>query len=325
MAEKSAASKRGFNLPLPFGWFAIARSEELQNGEVKPLQVCGEELVLWRGEDGRARAVDAICPHLGAHLGHGGTVAGNDIRCPFHHWQYRGDGSVSAIPYAQEIPDSFRQPCERGWPLLESMGVIFAWWHPHDVAPLFEIEPVEEIAAQGWIAAHYEEWTLDVHIQEITENSSDTAHFQALHGVASPPVPEMKVDGYFRYSSVTSKLPTAKGEVEGKIDVRAPGPGVSFTRFWGITEMLLLQMQTPLDQEKTMLRHLYFHPKDLDPAKVNVTKKLIANTTRQLEEDAKIWPYKHHLEHPMLVKGDGPIMVYRRFYARFYADAQESE
>ena len=325
MVERIPASKQRSNLPLPFGWFAIARSGDLQKGAVMSLQVCGEELVLWRGQDGLARAVDAICPHLGAHLGHGGVVVENDIRCPFHHWRYRGDGSVAEIPYAPEMPDHFRQSCERGWRLIESMGVIFAWWHPHKVAPLFDIEPVEEIAVERWTAVHYVEWTLDVHIQEITENSSDTAHFRALHDVPIPPVPELKVDGYFRYSSVTSKFPTSRGEVEGKIDVRAPGPGVSFTRFWGITEMLLLQMQTPLDRERTRLRHLYFHPKDLDPAKVNVTKKLIANTTKQLEEDARIWPYKHHLEQPMLVKGDGPIMVYRRFYSRFYADQRPIE
>ena len=320
MSISVSDAKRRFDLPLPFGWFALLRSGDLSKGEVQALELCEEELVLWRGEDGVARAVDAICPHLGAHLGHGGVVRKNDIRCPFHHWQYKGDGSVAAIPYAEQIPESYKQPCNRGWHVYEDMGMIFVWWHPHKVAPLFEVEPVEEIAKEAWIPVHYVEWILDVHIQEITENSSDIAHFRALHGVASPPVPEIKIDGYYRYSSVTAELPTSKGVVNGKIDVRAPGPGLSFTRFWGITDMLMLQMQTPLDRGRTALRHLYFQPEKLDPVKVNVTKKLIANTTSQLEEDAKIWPFKHHLKRPLLVKGDGPIMAYRSFYSRFYAD-----
>ena len=101
--------------------------------------------------------------------------------------------------------------------------------------------------------------------------------------------------------------------------LRAIGPGVSFTRFWGITDMLLLQMQTPLNGWQTALRHIYFHPAVLEKDKVNVTAKLIRNTAIQLEEDAKVWPHKRHLEKPLLVKNDGPILEYRRFYSRFYA------
>lgn len=319
----SNASKR-CDLPLPFGWFAILKSEELSKAEVRTVELCGEELALWRGDDGTARAVDAICPHLGAHLGHGGVVMENDIRCPFHHWQYKGDGSVSAIPYTEQIPQSYKQPCNRGWHLHEDMGMIFAWWHPHKIAPLFHVDPVEEITRDAWIPVHFQQWIIDVHIQEITENSADIAHFRALHGVESPPVPEIKIDGYFRYSSVSARLPTSKGLVDGKIDVRAPGPGLSYTRFWGITDMLLLQMQTPLDQGRSALRHLYFRPENIEQAKLRVTEKLITNTTIQLEQDAKIWPHKHHLKRPLLVKGDGPIMAYRSFYSRFYADPADA-
>jgi len=318
MTINVSESKKRFNLPLPFGWFAVSRSCELAPGQSLGLQVCAEELVLWRGQDGVARAIDAICPHLGTHLGHGGVVVEDNLRCPFHHWQFRGDGSVAEIPYAEEIPAEMSKPCNRAWPVYEDCGMIFVWWHPHKAAPLFDITPVEEIAEEGWVSAHYAEWTFDVHIQEITENSADIAHFVALHGVKAPPVPKMQIDEYHRFSSVSTRLPTARGDVEGKITVRAPGPGVSFTRFWGITEMLLLQMQTPVDGGRTQLRHLYFHPENLAKDKLNVTKKLIANTESQLEEDAKIWRYKHHLEKPLLVKGDGPIMVYRRFYSRFY-------
>jgi len=41
-------------LPLPFGWFMVAYSDELAVGEVKPLYYFGKDLVLWRGEDGQA-------------------------------------------------------------------------------------------------------------------------------------------------------------------------------------------------------------------------------------------------------------------------------
>src|SRR5687768_7816549 len=93
--------ERGFAaLPMPFGWFAVGLSSELAAGEVKTLRYFGTEFVMWRGlEDNAVHAVDPFCPHLGAHLGVGGEVKGNDLRCPFHHWSFDGEGRVTDIPY----------------------------------------------------------------------------------------------------------------------------------------------------------------------------------------------------------------------------------
>ena len=41
---------------------------------------------------GRAGVLHAFCPHLGTHLGHGGTVQGNNIVCPYHSWEFDADG-----------------------------------------------------------------------------------------------------------------------------------------------------------------------------------------------------------------------------------------
>ncbi|MDG2003254.1 MAG: Rieske 2Fe-2S domain-containing protein [Novosphingobium sp.] len=308
-----------FDLPLPFGWFAVARSEELTTGEIMPLEYCGTEFVLWRGEDGAARALDATCPHLGAHLGYDSEVIGNDLRCPFHHWQFTGEGIVTNIPYAKAIPPKLKRPCERGWQVYEDMGMIFVWWHPHKAKPLWELSPVSEIAEEKWHAVEYKQWIVDIPIQELTENGADIAHFAPLHGTKSPPVPEFKAEGYTRISSVATKMPTSKGVIDGKITVRAPGPGVSFTRFHGITEMLLMQMHTPIDKGHTLLRHQYFVPPQLEERKVNVTNALVRETSRQIEQDIRIWKHKKYLAEPTLVNGDGPILAYREFFKRYYA------
>ena len=76
--------------PFPDGWFQVGYSDELAPGQVVPLKYFGRELVLYRGEDGVAHLLDAHCPHLGAHLGHGGRVVGADIECPFHAWKFSG-------------------------------------------------------------------------------------------------------------------------------------------------------------------------------------------------------------------------------------------
>src|ERR1700733_12364864 len=86
------------------GWFQVAWSRELAAGTVRRLQYFGTELVLFRGRDAIARVANAHCPHLGAHLGLGGVVEENCIRCPFHGWKFDGEGNCANIPYSNRIP-----------------------------------------------------------------------------------------------------------------------------------------------------------------------------------------------------------------------------
>lgn len=63
----------------------------------------GQQVAVFRGQDGKAYVVDAYCPHLGANLAVGGRVVGGCIECPFHGWQFRGqDGKCVKIPYADK-------------------------------------------------------------------------------------------------------------------------------------------------------------------------------------------------------------------------------
>ena len=88
----------------PIGWFRVAKSSDIPAGKVQTLHYFGRELVAFRTEDGKASVFDAHCPHVGAHLGHGGTVIGSTLQCPFHGWRFSGDGSCAAIPYSDKIP-----------------------------------------------------------------------------------------------------------------------------------------------------------------------------------------------------------------------------
>lgn len=69
-------------LPIPNSWYAVAFSDELRPGGVLARTVAEQELVVFRTRAGEACAMDAYCPHLGAHLGIGETVEGETIRCP---------------------------------------------------------------------------------------------------------------------------------------------------------------------------------------------------------------------------------------------------
>ena len=97
-------SSRYFTPPIPNGWFQVAYEDELTPGSVVPLKYFGKDLVLFRTESGEIGLLDAFCPHLGAHLGHGGKVKGENLECPFHAWQFGANGKCNAVPYAKHMP-----------------------------------------------------------------------------------------------------------------------------------------------------------------------------------------------------------------------------
>jgi nitrite reductase/ring-hydroxylating ferredoxin subunit len=66
-------------------------SQELSKGEVKYVNLHGENMAVFRGDDGIVYSWDAYCAHLGANLGVNGTVVHDRcIQCPFHAWVFDG-------------------------------------------------------------------------------------------------------------------------------------------------------------------------------------------------------------------------------------------
>lgn len=69
---------------------------------------------------GEAQVLDAYCPHLGAHLGHGG------YSCPFHAWEFNGDGINTHIPYAKRTPPKVKdKQCIKTYPTVEKNQIIW--------------------------------------------------------------------------------------------------------------------------------------------------------------------------------------------------------
>ena len=319
MAKTSPRLDRGYaSLPIPFGWFAVAMSDEIAPGEIRTLRYFGTEFVVWRGQDGAINAVDPYCPHLGAHLGVQSTVQGNDLRCAYHHWRFNGGGQVTDIPYNKDIPPLLKRGCLPTWPIEEKDGVIFVWHHPNKAAPKWDVAGLPDCPEGDWVEAERHDWLIDIHVQEITENGQDYKHFNAVHGVPGPPEGEFKLDGWVRFNKVTVEMNTPRGPMTGIIDVKATGPGQSISEFIDVCHVVMAQQVTPIDAEHTHLRWQLYHPPGISEGKLRVTRARMRDLVRQVAQDIPIWNNKIYRAEPMLVKGDGPMLAYRRQYARFY-------
>src|SRR5262245_59995307 len=148
--------------PYPNGWFRLAHSHELGKGEIKRISAVGHELIVFRGEDGKPAVLDAHCPHLGADLSAGGKVVGNTVSCPFHNWQFAGDGQCVKIPYCEKI---HKKAVTRAWPTCERDGVIYFYYDAEGRAPAFELPEGPFRKDATWGKPMFFKWKIRMHIQ----------------------------------------------------------------------------------------------------------------------------------------------------------------
>lgn len=71
-------------------------------GDYVSLTVGGVPLVVLRGDDGVLRAFRNVCRHRASSVVSGCGSGAASLRCPFHAWTYRLDGSLLARPQAGE-------------------------------------------------------------------------------------------------------------------------------------------------------------------------------------------------------------------------------
>ena len=324
VSGRPSIEERNLDIPHPYGWFVACYSDELAVGEVKPLRYFDQDLVIWRGEDGAPRMLDAYCRHLGAHMGHGGRVDGNRLECPFHAWRYDETGAVHEIPYSKTIPPQVRKPCERTWPVVEKNRFIWFWYHPFGEPPQWEVEDLAETKDPAWTDYEKCEWYVYGSIQNMAENGVDAAHFKYIHGTHTFPDYDLTWDGHRRTASVKAKMMTPKGEVDGEISYVTVGPGQAWTRFTGISETLMVAGVTPIAKDKVHVRFAFTQPKEqVDGPMAGLSRALIKDICKQLDQDKVVWDRQRYMPQPYICQGDGPIAAFREFYAQFYAEWRE--
>ena len=300
----------------PRGWFQLGYSDELGPGAVQPLSAFGRELVLYRGEDGQPHLLDAYCPHLGAHLGHGGKVRGALIECPFHGWRLDGAGACVEIPHAKKIPPG---AAIRSWPVRERSGVLLAYHGPAGADPAWQVPDFPELGSSEWTPPARKKWRIRVHAQEIAENLVDPMHFRYVHQTLAPAQTRVEVEGHLLRSFSIVQHPTPRGPVEGRIDGEAHGLALWLIRWSGIVDLVHLTSATPVDGEHVDLRVTFTVRRNPERpgAEQNVGNKLIAEICRQVEEDIPIWEHKLYRDRPAYSEGDGAISALRKWSRQF--------
>jgi 3-ketosteroid 9alpha-monooxygenase subunit A len=321
-----------YDKPIPFGWYAIEYCHQLMPGDVRPLSYFGKELVLFRTDGGEVALLDAYCPHLGAHLGHGGTVEGESVSCPFHAWKFDGNGFCTDVPYAKRMPPKVDGVQAVGsYPVIERNQMIWAWYHPEKVAPSFEIDDIAELASPEWTDLATYDWQINTIIQETGENAADIAHFVTVHGALEMPDGQVTLEGARRVTRMVSE--TVPIDEQGHVDRDAVlgegekaglesisvGPGFTFQRFSRQFEILMMGTVTPIDDQNIHMRFNFSLPRGQSGENTLYANGLRDEIVFQVKQDIPIWENKVYVDTPVLCDGDGPIAKYRKWFQQFYA------
>ncbi|MFQ5503169.1 MAG: Rieske 2Fe-2S domain-containing protein [Planctomycetota bacterium] len=298
----------------PNGWFRVAFSDDIAPGELKRLEYFGKELVVFRCQGGTARVFDAYCPHMGAHLGFGGEVVGESIRCPFHHWEFDGEGKCNKIPYAERIPP---RAVIGTYPVVEKNGVVFVWHDRSHGSPTFEIPEVPEIGNPAWTRPEIAHWEIRASWLDMNENCVDQAHFKYVHGTLSIPPTQARTEGHIHRAESHFSMTVPGGEGDATLVTLDHGPGFQIVRISGLIDTILMNTATPIDEKRTDVRFCYSVKVEGDTRKTHLAEAVIKDLKQQFENDLPIWENKAYHKAPVLCEGDGPVSNYRKWYSQF--------
>lgn len=316
----------------PTGWFAVARSEEMQPGDVRGIRYFGQDIALFRAEDGTPHATAAHCPHLGAYLPEGGRVVGDRLRCPFHGFEFDGRGRCRKNAYGTKAPPKARL---QTWSVREIAGLVLLWHDAHGQAPKWQVDPLD---MTGWTPVRMQTLSMRSHPQETSENSVDLGHFSELHGFTDPRVLEpFETQGPLLTAAYGVKLQIAKDmpvlrralqlvghsgpELALQFRVRVHGLG------WSVAEGEIpalgarfrqFIMATPIERERMHLRIGTAVQQRVPGLDLVIRELIFRGLTAEVARDRPIWENKLYVEHPVLAKGDGPIPTYRKWCRQFY-------
>jgi 5,5'-dehydrodivanillate O-demethylase len=163
-------------------WQPVALVRELTDERpMKRLKILGEELVLYRGQQGGYGLLGEHCSHRGTSLYYGFLEDGG-LRCPYHGWLYDAGGRCLEQPFepAQSMmKHTIRHPA---YPVEELAGLLFAYLGPAEKQPL--LPHWDTLVWEGGRRTVRRTQTLDCNWLQAEENSADVTHTYFLHGHA---------------------------------------------------------------------------------------------------------------------------------------------
>ena len=160
-------------------WQPIGVAVEFDKEPVQRVRLMGEDLTLYRSEDGEYGLIGDRCPHRRVSMEYG-IPDPKGLRCPYHGWLFDKKGACLEMPFDDRVnPDStYKDRVKmKAYPLQELGGMLFAYLGPAP-APLL---PRWDVLARDDLDAVVVVNKLPCNWLQCMDNAADPVHFEYLH------------------------------------------------------------------------------------------------------------------------------------------------
>ncbi len=184
-------------------WQPAALSEELMSRRpVVPVKLLGEELVLFRDNDGKLGLIGRHCPHRGADMCFG-RREDNGLRCPFHGWHFDRNGQCVEQPGEPEGSQMYKNIQTAAYPVVEKNGIAFAYLGTGEPPPFPALDCFA--APDSHVFAFKGLW--ECNWLQAMEVGIDPAHASFLHRFLQDEDPNAGYGKQFRDRAANTDIP----------------------------------------------------------------------------------------------------------------------
>jgi phenylpropionate dioxygenase-like ring-hydroxylating dioxygenase large terminal subunit len=157
-------------------WYVAAWRGEVGR-QLLSRTILGEQIVLYRREDGIPVALVDRCPHKLAPLSLG-ELKGDHLQCGYHGMTFDCSGACVRVPGQQNIPPTARV---RSFPLVEKCNAVWIWMGDPALADVDSIVDVPHYGDAEWGLVDGQYLHFKSNYLNITDNLVDPAHTSYVH------------------------------------------------------------------------------------------------------------------------------------------------
>ncbi len=254
-------------------WYVAAWAHEITRAPLARA-ILGEDVVLYRRDDGVAAALEDRCCHRHLPLSFG-TVVGDNLRCGYHGFSFDASGACVDIPGQKQIPPQARV---KSFPVVERWKWIWIFMGDPALADPAKIPDLWWADHPEWKLSRPAMVPLNCDYRLIADNVLDATHLAFVHATSigggglteveplvevddncvrvsrwvlnQPPPPMYKKAGGFdanadRWAFVEFKPPFVSVNFAGCVDVGFGGPDGDLKASKRRVELVAISLPTP--------------------------------------------------------------------------------
>ncbi len=319
-------------------WYPVALSDEVKDDAPLQVQILGLPFVAFRDTAGRAHVLSDTCVHRGGSLGKG-WVRDGCVICPYHGWEFAGDGKCAKIPTLGEGTKLPPRAKVDAYPTEERYGILFAFLGDlpeEERPPLYTIDVFD---AEGWRSNDIVVFEVGAYFERSIENGLDVAHNQFVHPAQGGPSvgealqhQELEVEdesewgsgfmmAYSGYASKdTRKLQAGVGSTKAGSSHHGPNTLITRIRFSPEKAFEQVFFEAPINENRTRIFFVNMRCFMLEPEN---DQRLIDINMTVAHEDIRVIEALNPVRTPhttikeVLLPQDKPVVRYREFLQQF--------